>query len=149
MIFDVIFIRIIWTVYEPFHFVEFYISKKLSAEGKSRLKILAGISSWTYNSIPPPFLLRANLKGVWNLSIKNWPCGKLLLPKILLPFLLRWIFLILKCSSFKLLDIKLILFCRQKFFDRELASARIFSKFFLTFRKRIFEKARTVLGMSC
>ena len=77
MIFDVILIRIIWTVYQPFLFVKYYFKKKLSAEGKSWLRILAGISSRTYNSIPSPFLLRSNLKGVWNPSIKNWPCGKL------------------------------------------------------------------------
>ena len=33
-------------------------TKKPSAEQKSWLKILAGISSGTYNSIAPPFLLR-------------------------------------------------------------------------------------------
>ena len=51
-----------------------------------------------------------------------------------------------RCSSFALsLDIKLIFFCRQKFFNRELVSAWVFSKFFFSFWKMIFEKVRTIL----
>ena len=74
MIFDVILIRIIWRVYKPFLFLKYYVNKKTF----SWRKIMTGISSRTYSSIPSPFLLRSNLKGVWNPSIKNWPCGKLL-----------------------------------------------------------------------
>ena len=44
---------------------------------KENHDLIPGIFSRTYNSIPPPFLLRSNLKTVWNPSIKNWPCEKL------------------------------------------------------------------------
>ena len=61
--------------------------------------------------------------------------------KIPVPFLLRWSFLIPRCSSFILsLDMKLIFFCRQ-----ELLSARLLFKFFLSFRKMVFEKVGTAL----
>ena len=41
------------------------------------LKILAGMSSRTYNIIPPPFLSRSNLNGGWKPSIKNETSRKL------------------------------------------------------------------------
>ena len=90
---------------------------------------------------------------IYNKNLPNGPISQFsstkfnkFLAKIQLPFLLRWSFLIPRCSSFILsLDIKLIFFCRQKFFNRELVSARVCSKFFLSFRKMILEKVRTVL----
>ena len=78
MIFDVILVWSIWAVYKPFVFGSIISTKKLSAEGKLWLKLLAGISSRTCNSIPPQFLLKSNPKEVWNLSFINWLCGKLL-----------------------------------------------------------------------
>ena len=65
----------------------------------------------------------------------------------MLPFLFRWSFLVLKCSFLILsFDNNLILFCFQKFFRREFVSVLVFSIFFLSFRKIIFEKFNEVIG---
>ena len=62
------------------------------------------------------------------------------LAKILLPFLFRWSFLIPRCSSFIFsIDKKSIFFCIQKFFNRELVSALVFSIFLLSFLIIMFE----------
>ena len=77
MIFDVILIRIIRTVYKPFLFVNYYFNNK----NFSWRKIMTESFSWTIfpdvKQYSPFILLWSNLKGVRNPSIKNWACGKL------------------------------------------------------------------------
>ena len=77
MILDTVLTRIIWAINKPLFLWRIISTKKLSAVGKSWLRTLAGISSWTYSNMPPPVLLQSNLKGEGKPSIKNWPCGKL------------------------------------------------------------------------
>ena len=77
MIFNVVFINIISTFYEPFLLVEYYFNKKIF----SWMKVMAQNYSW--NILPDmlyysSYIFITNLNGAWKPAIKNWPNGKLL-----------------------------------------------------------------------
>ena len=65
MITDIIFVRIIGKIYQPFFLMKINFIIKALRCWKIQWMTLVGMSSRTYIKMPPPFPFQSNLKGVW------------------------------------------------------------------------------------
>ena len=74
---NIIFVRVIRTVYQPSFLMKNNFQLKASGSKKATVQTLTGVFPRWYSKRPPPFWFRSNLKGAWQPSRINWPSRKL------------------------------------------------------------------------